>query len=303
LPVGGLAFDIDRQTLVLFGGYGPGGQSSGAYSVLNETWEWTAPTGWKLLHPKTVPSARGMTAMGYDEARHLVLMYGGRDSADGSLPCGEVARSLCSTDTWTWNGSDWTQLIPKGGPPPFVPTIAYDVANAGVLLYNINGNIPETWHWDGVRWTLKVSGSTNPQPNRETPVMASDPATGRVIMFGGFSQGGDTSTMWSWTGQSWTSLGVQAPFRRLTAIGAGDRDRRVLIGYQGPEDVNTPSKTWIWDGVRWTQLHPMRTPSVWQAGLFADPKHHRVLLVGTNFTNGNAIEIWVWNGDDWSQLG
>ena len=40
LPVGGLAFDAERQTLVVFGGYSPD-----ARSVLNETWEWNAVTG------------------------------------------------------------------------------------------------------------------------------------------------------------------------------------------------------------------------------------------------------------------
>ena len=86
LPVGGLAFDVDRETLVLFGGYAPI-----AHVVLSQTWEWNAATGWKQLHPATVPPARGMTAMAYDEARHVVVMYGGRDTVDGTVPCGETS--------------------------------------------------------------------------------------------------------------------------------------------------------------------------------------------------------------------
>ena len=63
LPVGGLAFDVDRETLVLFGGYTPI-----THVVLSQTWEWNAAAGWKQLYPATVPPARGMTAMAYDEA-------------------------------------------------------------------------------------------------------------------------------------------------------------------------------------------------------------------------------------------
>jgi hypothetical protein len=254
-----------------------------------------------------------MTAMTYDEAEHVVLMYGGRETAGGTVPCGEFGQLLCSADSWTWNGTDWAQLHPQKSPPPFVPTMAYDASNAAVLLYNINGNVPETWSWDGAQWTLKASGSSNPEPSRISAVMASDPATGRVVMFGGFSQGGgDLKAMWGWRGQAWISLGTDAPFPILRASAAGDIDRHALLGYQDPQvlppippgaDV-VPAQTWTWDGVRWTQLHPLHEPTASASGLFADPKNHRVLLVGTNFMHGygKVIEIWAWNGDDWKQL-
>jgi len=50
LPVGGLGFDVDRETLVLFGGYTPI-----THVVLSQTWEWNAawidqPTGRYPIH-------------------------------------------------------------------------------------------------------------------------------------------------------------------------------------------------------------------------------------------------------------
>src|SRR5260370_6009845 len=53
LPVGGLAFDIDRETLVLFGGYAPI-----THAVLSQTWDWNAATGWTPIHPAAGPPAR-----------------------------------------------------------------------------------------------------------------------------------------------------------------------------------------------------------------------------------------------------
>jgi Galactose oxidase, central domain len=305
LPVGGLAFDTDRSTLVLFGGYSAAGR------VLNETWEWNAATEWNQLHPATIPAARGMTAMVYDRARHVVLMYGGRDTVGGTVPCGELDQWFCSPDTWTWDGENWTPLHPVKSPPPFVPTITYDESSNVALLYNYLGG-PGTWSWDGATWTLKASGSSgSPDPARGTPVMAFDYATGHVVMFEGFSySGGNVSTMWSWTGQGWKSLGIDAPFPRLGAAAAADIDRQSLVGYLGPRvlapdppGVNAlPAQTWAWDGVQWTQLHPLHEPTAFAAALFADPKNHKTLLVGTNFRQGNAIEIWAWNGDDWKRL-
>src|SRR6266851_607890 len=237
LPVGGLAFDVDRETLVLFGGYTPI-----THVVLSQTWEWNAATGWKQLYPATVPPARGMTAMAYDEARHVVVMYGGRDTVNGTVPCGEVGREMCSADTWTWNGTDWTQLHPQTSPPPFLPAMTYDPPEAAVLLYNINVSIPETWSWDGANWMLKASGSNNPTPSRGSALMPFDPTTRHIVMFGGFTPGGgDVNVMWSWTGQSWTNLGIDAPLRSLQAAAAGDSDRHALLGYE-----DGPAETWAW---------------------------------------------------------
>jgi hypothetical protein len=251
-----------------------------------------------------------MTAMAYDQARHVVLMYGGRDTIGGTVPCGEFAQWLCSADTWTWDGNDWARLHPLKAPPPFVPTVAYDPTDATVLLYNTNGNVPETWSWDGAAWSLKASGSSNPQPSRGTPVLAFDPASQHVVMFGGFTPGGgNVNTMWSWIGNAWRNLGTDAPFPKLGAAAAPELGRAALLGYQSPEVLPpappitnvAPAQTWEWDGRAWTQLHPLHEPTAIASGLFTDPKSHKILLLGTN-PRTNAIEIWAWNNSDWSQL-
>src|SRR5437879_12683381 len=60
----GLAFDVDRQTLVLFGG----SRSTPQSATLDETWEWNAARGWTMRHPSTAPPARNSTVMTYDPA-------------------------------------------------------------------------------------------------------------------------------------------------------------------------------------------------------------------------------------------
>jgi hypothetical protein len=303
LPVGGVAFDTDRQTLVLFGGYDHEWKPPGPPKVLNETWEWTVKAGWRQLHPATIPPARGMTAIVYDEARHVVLMFGGRDTAGGTVSCGEVGQALCSADTWTWNGNDWMQMHPDKSPDPWIPMMTYDQSSGWPLIYSSSA---ETWNWDGIAWSLKSPESGRPTPHRYDPTMAFDPATKHVVMYGGFSHGGgDLSGMWSWTGQKWVSLGTSAPFPRSGAAAAPDMESRTLVGYGnttlGPSD--SPAETWAWDGVRWTSLHPLHEPTASAHALFADPKGHQTLLVGTNFYRGNTIEIWAWNGHDWKQVG
>jgi hypothetical protein len=294
----GLAFDIDRQTLVLFGG----ARIAGPVGNINDTWEWTAAGGWVLRHPATIPAARLQTAMVYDRSRHRVVMYGGRGTVGGTLQCGgEVGSEICSADTWTWNGTDWTQLQPQNSPDPFVPRMAYDQTSDAMLLYS---SAAETWSWDGNTWALKAPVAGSPTPLHAAPVVAFDPATRHVVLFGGFNDGGaDVHSMWSWSGQGWSSLGVDAPLAGLESAAVENVDGATMLGYQYANGLNPgPAQTWVWNGTHWRRLNPSHEPTASALGIFADPKSHQVLLVGDDFEKGNAIEIWSWDGADWSQL-
>lgn len=123
-----MAFDVDRETLVVFGGHGLDG-------IFGDTWEWSIATGWKELHPAKVPAARQVGAMVYDQNRHAVFLYGGIDTPGGAILCGvDVGNRPCSADTWTWDGSSWNQFHPPMSPWPFFPSAAYDGATGNVVL-------------------------------------------------------------------------------------------------------------------------------------------------------------------------
>jgi hypothetical protein len=89
-----LARDDRAGTVVMFGGNnGP--------SFINETWTWDG-SNWTQHFPAMSPPARGSggaTIMTYDAARHVVLLFGGIDAGNHMFG-----------DTWTWDGSTWTQV-------------------------------------------------------------------------------------------------------------------------------------------------------------------------------------------------
>ena len=69
------------------------------------------------------PPARSDAAMAFDAADGTVVMFGG-EGRSGSLG-----------DTWTWNGSAWTQAHPSTSPPALSGAqMTYDPVSHDVLL-------------------------------------------------------------------------------------------------------------------------------------------------------------------------
>ena len=88
-----MAYDPVRQTVVLFGGFVPSGADD------NQTWEWNG-SSWTRRFPATSPSARGAHRMVWDGRNQRVVMFGGFSTPGFTT----------LSDTWTWDGSNWTQL-------------------------------------------------------------------------------------------------------------------------------------------------------------------------------------------------
>src|SRR2546425_1564728 len=91
-------YDMARHQIVLFGGTAFGGAG------MNDTWIWDGIT-WTQQQPAHSPSLRYAAAMAYDPVTQRVVLFGGT-----VVTGGQAATPL--GDTWTWDGSDWTQQIP-----------------------------------------------------------------------------------------------------------------------------------------------------------------------------------------------
>lgn len=72
-----LAYDANRQRVVLFGGYSDG--------YLSDTWEFDG-TSWMRMAPATAPPARSAAKLMFDPVRGTNLLFGGIYSRDGDTP-------------------------------------------------------------------------------------------------------------------------------------------------------------------------------------------------------------------------
>jgi hypothetical protein len=133
----GMAFDSARNEVVLFGG--------GGNDVPNDTWIWTG-SNWVEKFPSASPPARLAPAMAAGAGGEIVL-FGGW--AQDNTPYG-----MYLGDTWTWDGTNWTQRLPATSPAPCTFAAAtYDAARNRVVLFGGAKNAPtfavlnDTWEW------------------------------------------------------------------------------------------------------------------------------------------------------------
>jgi uncharacterized repeat protein (TIGR01451 family) len=238
-----MAYDADTGQLVLFGG------SASDRTALTDTWTWDG-TNWTQATPATSPPASAANGtMAYDPATHQTLLVGGYHD-DFTVP----------TDTWSWNGSDWTDLAPASNPSTRrAMSIDYDQATGQLVLFGgmWSGNpLHDTFTWDGSTWK-QVTTATDPAPS-PMGSMVYDAATTQLVHFGGYAPPNGVSwETWVWDGTGWASIAVpSAPSdRRMSSMAYDPATGQAILfggfgGLGGLQPLPVPSgmlsDTWNW---------------------------------------------------------
>lgn len=183
-PVGGqfyLAFDVARNTLVLL---------CNQSSETTATWLFDGTT-WTKASAAANPPPHVWAGFAYDPRHANVLLAGGTNSMG----------TTNVSDTWTWDGSSWTQRhgpAPPGGPT----TIGFDAANGQMVLVQapLGSTAASSWTWDGSNWTplavtLYFGGYAT---------ITFDAAHRGLLLFEGNGQYETSSQTWFYAGNTWT---------------------------------------------------------------------------------------------------
>jgi len=256
----GVAMAADTVTgqVVLFGGFGSGGvdgdtwtwngstwtqqfpstspsaafgdlmatDPTTGYPILfdGNTWAWT-DSDWVELSPTDSPPAYLNASMATDTADRQVVLFGGFDSSD-STPC--------QSDTWTWDGSNWTEQSPSSVPPAReAAALATDPTTGNVVMFGGNncgtdGYINDTWIWDGTNWSQQ-NPSTSPSA-RGFAGFAPDPVLDQAVLFGGYNGSNMLGDTWTWSGSNWSRLNPPTSPSERDSIGmSNDPNGRILI--------------------------------------------------------------------------
>ena len=243
-----MAYDAATGSVVLFGGFQPPQRPASATPGPG-----TAPPGPSSTR-RPSPSARSGAAMAYDAATGTVVLFGGVKDSGGTL-----------ADTWTWDGTTWTQQHPATSPPArYDAAMAYDAATGTVVLFGGGGAAPACSVTPGPG-TAPPGPSSTRRPARPPASARRWPTTRPPAPVGavrrprpGIDCLGDT---WTWDGTTWTQH-TRRPARPAryasmaydAATGTAGAVRRV-------GGTAVLGDTWTWDGTTWTQQHPATSPS------------------------------------------
>jgi hypothetical protein len=213
-----------------------------------ETWAYDIDKGsWENRHPAVQPPARLGSMMVYDPRADRVFLYGGYDFDNGTA----------LTDLWAYDyeTNTWTERHPPVSPPgrdwhalAYVPTVDRTMLFGG--FDEVGSLFNDTWAYDyrRNRWVdLHPDGAPAP---RMAHYMAFEPATNRLVLFGGFRDAYAAADGETWiydvARNRWTQANPEhAPGPRAWHVMSRTNGPVVMFG-GGPEQATWSNETYLY---------------------------------------------------------
>ncbi len=163
------------------------------------TWTFAGSTWTKAATAATPPNRR-YQEMAYDPATSTIVMYGGNQPLGESRPI---------DDTWTWNGTAWTEQHPATTPGGCTAgQLAYEAATTQMILFCVREQQDRsgiwtvtTWAWNGTTWA-QLHPDTMP-PAAFTPSMTYDAVDKDIVLILGAIGSGGPAQTWTYANGQW----------------------------------------------------------------------------------------------------
>ncbi len=273
---------------------------------------------WKRMGGTTLPDGRYGQAMAFDEARGVIVLFGG-------LAGGQGMTQTPTQDVWEWDPAVGTwKLRPATGASPAARSgaaMAYDAARKVFVLFGGRAgsgyDLQDTWEWDPATgaWADKGGAGSSPAA-RSQHGMVFDSKGGKIVLFGGGRSqlGGDPMSLyaafsdtWEYDGTNWsqrtttTAPSARAGFGFATSGGAS---RVYLFGGMEilvPNTPGTPKQDiWEYDGEAgtWTERTAAGSkPSPrFGHGMAIDASGQVLVFGGFDIgSSGSKKDVWSWS--------
>jgi len=154
-------------------------------------------------------------------------------------------------------------------------------------------------------WTKLSPAKTFPA--RAGFATAYDPASKKVVIFGGYDASGlQLGDTWTFDGTTWAQVNTTtAPGPRAAAAMAYDSRTHKIVLFGGFVGFTFLNDTWLWDGATstWTQAAPNTVPkAATNPILFTDPANGHADMFGGYQGQFFSRSTYQWTGTDWRLL-
>ncbi len=277
---------------------------------------------WQKVGSSNSPDGRYLQAAAYDEARKVVVMFGGITTYPSS------GASSLSQDTWEWSPAtgEWTKrTLDAAKPDPRSgAAMVYDSARAKFILFGGRAgsgfNLEDTWEWDPTTGAWTDVGATGHPSARSQHAMVYEKSTGKVLLFGGgrstpsSSDGSGVSISlgdtWEYdpATNAWASLtATSSPSVRNDSALVWDSGRNKAVLFGGIQTdiasaTGVPKQdTWEWDprAGTWTERTSTGSKPSQRYGhamAFDGTRKKVVLFGGWDMSTGLAkSDLWDWD--------
>lgn len=215
--------------------------------------------GWVDRSLQNSPPSRYDHGLAYDPVRGYTILAGGVGAGSGNARL---------TDTWTWDGTAWTQhaaAVPASLGSPI--RLQFDPLTGAVMCVTRSDASTLAIHsWDGVAWN--PSGSVPVCVSAAQVGLAFDPIRNSMLLYGMSSYGG-CPFLHTWDGAAWTSRPCPSVPAWNNSYPIVDRNAQLtwdpaagrLALTTGDDYSNTfGARVYEWTGANWLQRFPAIRP-------------------------------------------
>ena len=209
-------------------------------------------------------------------------------------------------DTWTWDGTDWTQRAPRTRPSAAAAQgMAYDAARGQVVLFGgatASGYLGDTWTWDGTDWTEQHTRALALRRDTDWGWRTTPPAARSCCSAAATAPATTSATPGPGTARTGPSAHPATRPRRDTAgDGIRRRPRARSCCSAGPPAYSRRHLDLGRHGL--DAQHPAHSPSAANGhghGLRRRPRPGRAVR-RLRRQRPYLGDTWTWDGTDWTQ--
>lgn len=264
--------------------------------------------GWVDRSVVNGPAPRRLPAMCYDPIRNYVLMAGGETQFG------------VSSETWSWNGTTWTQ---RGSAPTDLSAVACHGGTNKVYGFALpsSSSSAQCYEWDGSNWINQTSIPLSWPGVGSNPYgllsACYDPLRGEIIVVvNGYSDYWlSYNSIAAFNGSSWRSVQLLSGTYPVQALAWDPTAGRILMSYNDTEFIQVGptgyvreiSRVMEWSGFGWNPRFVQQAPS--RAGaMCADLSRGTVVTFdeimpfNQNTGGANLHHTWQLSASGWDQV-